>query len=97
MTDSQEPEHELGALQRQVESLTTNTEILVDRLSQSLMAIHVSSETLMLELDQGGSIPSQELHVTLSLIRDQSQIAIDRLRDARRRLGWDSEQLGEAD
>ncbi len=94
MTDSQDSEPQLNQLQQQIESLTTNTEALVDRLSQNLMAIHVSSETLLLELDQAGSIPPQELRVTLSLIRDQSQVAIDRLRDARRRLGWDPEQLG---
>ncbi len=93
MTDSQESEHLLEELRRQVESLTTNTEMLIDRLSQNLMAIHVSSETLMLSLDQDQSVPPQELQVALSLIRDQSQAAIDRLRDARRRLGWDTEQL----
>ena len=58
------------------------------------MAIHVSSETLLLALDQGELTPPHELLESLTLIKNQSESAIDRLRDARRRLGWDPEQLG---
>ena len=94
MTDSQDLEKELEKLQQQVESLTTDSEVLVDRLSQNLMAVHVASETLLVALDQGETISSQELLESLSLIKNQSENAIDRLREARRQLGWDPDQLG---
>ncbi|ETW95100.1 MAG: hypothetical protein ETSY1_32035 [Candidatus Entotheonella factor] len=94
MSDSQESEFQLERLRQQIVSLTTDAEVLVDRLSQNLMAIHVASETLLIALNQGESISSQELLESLTLIKSQSESAIDRLRDARRRLGWDPGQLG---
>ncbi|ETW99914.1 MAG: hypothetical protein ETSY2_40070 [Candidatus Entotheonella gemina] len=94
MSDSQESELQLERLRQQIESLTTDAEVLVDRLSQNLMAIHVASETLLIALGQGESISPQELLESLNLIKSQSENAIDRLRDARRRLGWDPGQLG---
>ncbi len=94
MTDSQESEQQLEELRQQIESLTTDAEVLVDRLSQNLMAIHVASETLLIPLGRDESISSQELLESLILIKNQSESAIDRLRDARRRLGWDPDQLG---
>ncbi|PON13787.1 hypothetical protein C2W62_32530 [Candidatus Entotheonella serta] len=93
MSDSQESEQQLEVLRQQIDSLTTDAEVLVDRLSQNLMAIHVASETLLIALEEDEPISSQELLESLSLIKNQSENAIDRLRDDRRRLGWDPEQL----